>query len=253
MNEAVELFNKAKTCAEAGDSLRALRLAQQAIQKYDGYEDAWLLIGSLSPYVEERISALEKARSLNPTNQQTVALLKEARQLRDDPLGAAAHYEQVGNFDQALKVYNELATRTKDSREFDRIYRQIVRIEGLQKENIHYVAPQSSILRLTFGWPLLYLFLVLVQVGLNPFAHPAFLLWLGLPLVVVGSFLLSISEVRSKHVFWQTVFSEEGEGSNFARLVTAIAGWLLVIFPHLFLLIDSINRLRIFRIPPGPF
>ncbi len=128
-----------------------------------------------------------------------------------------------------------------------------IRIEGLRRENIRYVAPQSSITRLTFGWPLLYLFLVLMQVGLNPFVHPAFLLWLGLPLVLIGSFLLSISEVRSKHVFWQTVFSEEGEGSSFARLVTAVAGWLLVIFPHLFLLLDSINRLRVFRIPPEPF
>jgi len=252
-NEAIELFNKAKGCAETGEGLRALRLAQQATQKYDGYEDAWLLIADLSSYVDQRMAALEKAHALNPKNIQTITLLEDARQLRDDPLGAAAHYEQAGNFDKALKVYNELATRTKDSREFDQIYRQIVRIEGLQKENIHYVAPQSSILRLTFGWPLLYLFLVLVQVGLNPFAHPAFLLWLGLPLVGIGSFLLSISEIRSKHVFWQKVFFEEGEGSSFARLVTAAAGWLLVIFPHLFLLLDSINRLRIFRIPHEPF
>jgi len=252
-NEAVQLFNKAKACAETGEVLRALRLAQQATQEHDGYEDAWLLIANLSSYVDERITALEKAHVLNPTNLQTITLLEDARQLRDDPLGAAAHYEQAGNFDKALKLYNELANRTKDSRQFDQIYRQIVRIEGIQKENIHYVTPQSSILRLTFGWPLLYLFLVLVQVGLNPFAHPAFLLWLSLPLVGVGSFLLSISEVRSKHVFWQKVFSEEGEGSRSARFVTAAAGWLLVIFPYLFLLLDSINRLRIFRIPHKPF
>jgi len=252
-NEAVELFNKARTCAETGDVLRALRLAQQATQKYDGYEDAWLLVAELSSHVDQKIATLEKAHALNLANVQTVTLLDEACHLRDDPLRAAIHYEQVGKFDKALKIYNELATKAKDSREFDQIYRQIVRIEGLQKENIHYVAPQSSILRLAFGWPLLYLFLVLMQVGLNPFAHPAFLLWLGLPLVVVGSFLLSISEIRSKHVFWQKVFSEEGEGSSSARLATAAAGWLLVIFPHLFLLLDSINRLRIFRIPHEPF
>ena len=100
---------------------------------------------------------------------------------------------------------------------------------------------------------MLYLFLVLVQVGLKPFEHRAFLLWLCLPLVVVGSFLLSVSEVRSRHVFWQKLFSEEGDGSNFARLVTAVAGWVLVILPHLLLLIDSIRRLQNFRIPPEPF
>jgi hypothetical protein len=49
------------------------------------------------------------------------------------------------------------------------------------------------------------------------------------------------------------MFSEEGEGSGFARFLTAAAGWLLIIFPLLFLLLDSINRLRVFKIPPEPF
>lgn len=253
ISEAEELLARAKTCVQNGDVSRALYFSQQAAQKYDDCEEAWLLIGKLASYVDQRIAALEKARAINPANTQTAVLLEDARRLRDDPLGAAAHYEQCGDFDEALKVYNELAARTTDSREFDRIYKHITRIESLQKEKISYVAPRSSIMRLTVGWPLLYLFLVLMQVGLNPFAHPSFILWLGLPLVVLGSFLLSISEIRSRHAFWQTIFSEEGEGSNFARLVTAAAGWLLVIFPHLFLLIDSINRLRAFHVPPKPF
>lgn len=252
-NEAVELIKQAIACQENGDMIRAIRLAEQSTQIDDGYEDAWLLIGKLSSPVSQRIKALEKANAINPSNMQTVVLLKQARQQRDDPLGAAAHYEQAGNFDKALEIYNELITTTKDSREFDRLYKQITRIEGLQKENISYVAPQASITRLTFGWPLLYLFLILMQEGLNPFAHPALQLWLGLPLVVVGSFLLSISEVRSRHIFWQKLFSEEGEGSTLARSVTTAAGWLLVIFPYLFLLLDSINRLRVFKIPPEPF
>lgn len=253
LGEAQELLEKAKTCVQNGDVSRAVYFAQQATQKDMDYEEAWLLIGRIASYVDQRIAALEKARAINPANTQTVVLLQDARRLRDDPLGAAAHYEQRGEFDEALKVYNELAARTVDAREFDRIYKQITRIEALQKEKISYVAPRSSIIRLTVGWPLLYLFLVLVQVGLNPFAHPSFILWLGLPLVALGSYLLSISEIRSRHAFWQTIFSEEGDGSNFARLVTAAAGWLLVIFPHLFLLIDSINRLRVFHIPPKPF
>jgi tetratricopeptide (TPR) repeat protein len=252
-HEAEELLNKAKACVQTGDVGRALYFAQQATRKYDGHEDAWLLIAKLSSHVDLRISALEKAHAINPANAKTNILLDDARLLRNDPLGAAAHYEQRGDFDEALRVYNELATRTKDSREFDRIYKQIIRIESLQKEKISYVAPRSSIIRLTIGWPLLYLFLVLIQVGLNPFAHPSFLLWFGLPLVVLGSFLLSISEIRSRHAFWQTMFSEEGEGSGFARFLTAAAGWLLIIFPLLFLLLDSINRLRVFKIPPEPF
>ena len=184
---------------------------------------------------------------------QTALILEDARHLRDDPLNAAGRFEQLGKFDDALKVYNELAAKAKDSREFDRFYKHIVRLEGLQNEKIRYISPASSIARLTFGWPLLYLFLILVQVGLNPFTHPALYLWLGLPLVAAGSFLLSLAEIRSRHMIWQKLFSEQGDGSNFARLITAAAGWLLVTFPHLLLLLDSINRLRDFRIPPEPF
>jgi hypothetical protein len=150
-------------------------------------------------------------------------------------------------------MYNELAAKTKDLQKFDHIYLQIARLERLKRENIQYVAPRSSIWRLTFTWPLLYFFLVLVQVGLNPFAHPAIFLWLGLPWVFGGSFLLSLSEVRSRHTIWNKVFSERGEGSSFARVITAIAGWIMVILPHIILLLDSINRLRMFVIPPEPF
>lgn len=251
--ESQELLLQAKECAKNGNMVRALQIARQAVQKREEFEDAWLLIAELSTDVHQRIAALEKAHSLNPSNQGTRSLLHISRQLRDDPLGLAAHYEQVGKFDEALQVYNDAATRTKDSREFDRIYRQILRVEGLQKEKIQYVAPRTSIARLTFGWPLLYFFLVMVHVGLKPLTYPAFHLWLGLPMVAVGSFLLSLSEVRSKHAIWEKLFLEEGDGSNFARLVTAAAGWMLVIFPHLLLLIDAINRLRILKIPPEPF
>jgi hypothetical protein len=94
--------------------------------------------------------------------------------------------------------------------------------------------------------------LVLIQVGLNPFRHFALYLWLGLPLVVLGSFLLSLAEVRSNHVVWQTVFDEHGDGSNFARLITAATGWFLVLIPHVLLVLDSLNRLQNFKIPPMP-
>jgi hypothetical protein len=71
--------------------------------------------------------------------------------------------------------------------------------------------------------------------------------------VVVGSFLLSLAEVRSNHVVWQKLFDEHGDGSSFARLVAAAAGWFLVILPHLLIILDSLNRLQSFKIPPEPF
>jgi tetratricopeptide (TPR) repeat protein len=163
-------------------------------------------------------------------------------------------YEAEGELEQARQALMELASVTKDSYEFDRIYREISRIESLQDENITHISPAHSIARMTFGWPLLYLALALVQVGLNPIAHPAWYLWLGLPVVLVGGFLLAIAEVRSRNPFWKTVFAEESAaGSDMARTSAAIGGWILVITPYALLLVEALNRLQTFQIPRPPY
>jgi tetratricopeptide (TPR) repeat protein len=253
VNYAESLLAQAKAHAQRNEMDVALDLARQAVKEKHDYEEAWLLIGRISPVVDERLTALEKANQLNPSNRETVSALKQARYLKANPLSAAVRLEQMGKLEEALAAYQELAARARNSKEFDHIYRQIIRIEGLKKENIRHVATASSIARLTFGWPLLYLSLALVQTGLNPFAHPTFYLWLGLPFVILGSFLLSLAEVRSKHVLWEKLFDEHGEASTFARLVAATAGWFFVLVPHILIVFDSLNRLHNFTIPPMPF
>lgn len=251
--EAADLFLQARTAAERNDRDEALRLARQAVEKEPAYEPAWALIGKLSRNLEEQLLALERAYRLNPSNPETISELKQARYLKTNPLNMAKQLEQQGRFEEALRAYEEAAPRSRNSQEFDQIYKQILRIEGLKREKIRYVAPASTITRLTFGWPFLYLSLVLVQVGLNPFAHPAIYLWLGFPFVILGGFLLSLAEVRTRHMFWQKLFAEQGDGSDFARLVTAATGWFLIIVPHVLIVFDSLNRLRYFTIPPMPF
>ena len=249
---AASLLRQARVHSDQNEIDTALALAWQALENRENYEEAWLLIGKISPTHDQQITALEKACQLNPANTEAAAALRQARYLKANPMSAATRWEQMGRFDEALKVYHELASKTKSSKDFDHIYKQIIRIEGLQDEKIRYVAPTSAITRLTFGWPALYLSLVLIQVGLNPFRHFAIYLWLGLPLVVLGSFLLSLAEVRSNHFIWQKVFDEHGDGSNFARLITAATGWFLVLIPHVLLALDSLNRLQSFKIPPVP-
>lgn len=251
--DSINLFKQAEAHAERSEVDAALQLVKQALEKHDGHEHGWLLLGRLSTNIDQKIEALERAHQLNPSNKETVAALEELQYLKANPVWAAARLERLGKMEEALLAYQEAASKAKNSREFDHIYKQILRIEGLKNENIRYVAPSSSIARLTFTWPLLYLSLALVQVGLNPFAHPVFYLWLGLPIVIVGSFLLSLAEVRSNHIVWQKIFAEQGDGSQFARLVTASVGWFLIILPHILLILDSLNRLQNFRIPPMPF
>lgn len=251
--EALQLLKQAKAYLEKKDKESALYLAMQAVAKDQKLEEAWLLIGDTSPDLNQQISAFEHAQSLNPKRSETAAALENARAFRDDPLSFAVQLERAGKIDEALEMYEQLAARAKDLQKFDHIYMQIARLESLKKENIQYVAPSSSIWRLAFTWPLLYLFLVLVQVGLHPITHPEIFLWLGLPLVFAGSLLLSISEVHSRHVIWRKIFYERGEGSKFARAITGIAGWIMVILPHIILVLDSITRLKFFVVPPRPF
>ena len=252
-DEAIDLLTRARSHADQNEIAIALRLAEQASEKNSDNEDAWLLIGKLSSNLEQRIHALENVCQLNPSNQETAITLEELRYLKANPMSAAARLEQSGKMEEALQAYQDAAGKAKNSREFDHIYNQILRIEALQKEKIRYVAPAMSILRLTFVWPLLYFSLSLLQMGLNPLAHPSFYACLGLPLVGVGSFLLSVAEVRSRHLVWQKLFGEQGDGSQFARFVTAAAGWFLIIIPHVLLFLDSLNRLQNFKIPAMPF
>jgi tetratricopeptide (TPR) repeat protein len=251
--DARQLLKQAKARLHQKDKENALSYAMQAVEKDEKLEEAWLVIGYAATEVHQQIRAFEKALQLNPHHKETLVALENARNRKDDPLDYAVQLERLGKVDDALQLYNELAAKTQDLKTFDHIYQQISRLERLKKEKIQYVAPTSAIWRLTFTWPLLYFFLVFVQVGLNPFAHQAILLWMGLPWVFAGSFLLSISEVRFHHPIWRKVFGERGDGSSFARTMTAAAGWLMVIFPHLILLLDSLNRLRTFVIPPEPF
>lgn len=251
-DEAVALLNQAKVHAERNDIANAHQLAIQAVEKWSDYEDALLLVGRISPDVDQRIAALKKAYKLNPSNPEIVSALKQAQYLKTNPLSEARRLEQAGKFEEALEVYKNLAGKAKNSRDFDHIYKQILRIEGLQDENIRYVPPVTSIARLTGGWPLLYLSLIFVQMGLNPFKHFSFFLSLGLPLVLVGSFLLALAEIRTQHIVWQKLFDEQGDGSSFARLVTATIGWFLVLVPHILLILDSLSRLQNFKIPPIP-
>jgi tetratricopeptide (TPR) repeat protein len=253
IDDAIALFNQAKAHALQNDLTTALQLARQAVEKREDYEEAWLLIGRISPDMDQQIVALEKASRLNPSNTETASALKQTRYLKANPMDAAARLEELGKFEEALKVYEVQAAIAKNLKDFDHIQKQIIRINRLREEKIRHVAPTSSIARLTFGWPLLYLSLALMQMGLNPLKHPNFYLWLGLPLVILGGFLLALAEVRSHHVIWQKFFREQGAGSSFARSVAASTGWFLVLIPHVWLVLDSWNRLRNFTIPSLPF
>ncbi|HSB01156.1 MAG TPA: hypothetical protein VLE49_10930, partial [Anaerolineales bacterium] len=130
--EAIDLFNQAKAYEERKDLNTALQLAMQAVEKCEDYEEAWLMIGTISPDMNQQFAALEKAAKLNPSNTKTASALKQIRYLKTNPMDVAARLEEAGKFEEALKIYEVQAAVTKDLKEFDRIYNKIMRIEGLR-------------------------------------------------------------------------------------------------------------------------
>ena len=181
----------------------------------------------------------------DPADKAARDALKRFKHYQRNPLDLAAYYEDEGEQDKALKLYHSLAARAGDTSEFDRIYKNITRIEFTQNTNI---------LRLSSGLPLLYFFEIMIQEGLNPIKHPAPHLWIGLPAVALGSFFLAVAGIRSKHPIWQRWFGEyESRGSTAARILLSVAGWFLILAPHLVLALDSIVRLQNFEIPAMPW
>jgi len=283
-----ELLRLGAEAARAGRRLDARAIFMRVVDAEPHNEVAWMWLTGLVDDLEDKIIACENVLTINPANERVKVYLETLLQQKaaiasqlasenkvkvqqpatsvppqateprsakvPDLLSQAEQLEYGGKIEAALKAYEQLAAKTKDSQTFDHVYRQIVRLEGLQREKIRFVPPASSILRMTLTWPLLYASFALIQIGLNPIAHLSFFLWLGLlPIVVLGSFLLAVSEVRTRHVIWKKLFLEEGSGSGFARIVLALAGWVFVLVPFALMLMNSLARLQNFQIPPEPF
>jgi tetratricopeptide (TPR) repeat protein len=271
--------------AREGRKVEARDLLLGVVEEDPQNETAWMWLTGLVDALDDKIIACENILTINPSNDRVRAylaqLLAEQNQLDrlkeavvqvpqqlpvSEPLpqttiepvipdwALARHYEMEGQYDKALEAYKTMAASVKDSREFDRLYKEIIRIEGLQKEKIAYVSPSSTIVRMAFGWPVLYTFLVLVQVGGKFFSYPAWYLWLGIPVVGFGSFLLALSEVNARSPIWRMLFQDENSrGTSYARFMASASGWLLILFPHLLLFSDSLARLHNFKVPVFPY
>ena len=282
-----ELLRRGVDAARAGRRVEARETMLRVVDIEPRNELAWMWLTGLVDDLEDKIIACENVLIINPDNEKVRAYLgtllhqraaiasqiarekqtavQRSAALKPRPtasvpgrvpelLSQAEQLEHNGQIPEAIQAYERLAANTRDARKFDHIYRQIVRLEGLQREKIRFVSPMVSLLRMTSTWPILYLSFSLIQNGLNPIAHPSFFLWMSLlPFVALGSFLLALSEVRTRHVIWQKLFLEEGSDSIFARGALTAAGWMLVIVPFALMLMNSLARLQSFQIPPPPF
>ncbi len=252
--ELDETLAYARACYDKKEHGQALLVVQDILRQENRHVGAWLLFAELATGIDDKVRAYESVLRANPSNAEAREALARFRHFQRDPLDLAAYYEEEGRLDEAIAMYQDIAARAGSSSEFDRAYREIVRLEDLKIERVRYVRPVVGIARMSVGLPLLYLLLVLLQEGLNPLKHFTPYLWVGAPFVVLGSFLIAVATVRSRHPIWQRLFGERGGGgSKVARWTVALAGWFLVLMPHLLLALDSLARLAAFDPPPLPY
>jgi len=253
-SEIDKLVHQARWIVENGRPEDALLQVQSILREDDSRNDAWQLFAELSTGIDDKVRAYTAMVRNNPSDEAAREALKRFKHYQRNPLDLAAYYEDEGEQEKALELYHSLAAHAGDSSEFDRIYKNITRIQYTQNLDIRHVRPATNILRLSAGFPLLYFFEMLIQEGLNPIKHPAPHLWFGLLMVAAGGFLLAVAGIRSKHPIWQRWFGEyESRGSTPARVLLSIAGWFLALVPHLILALDSVVRLQTFEIPPMPW
>ena len=209
-------------------------------QKYVSV-DAWRLLAEQSAEMEEQIRALEKLLEIAPEDTQAKGELSRLKHFRENPLDLAAFHEEQGNIDKAITIYTLAAQNPTFKKQWNQIYWKIIGLENLQQENITHVTPAVSIARLTFGPSLLYFVLVLIQVGINPLADPEPVLWIGLPWVVLGGFMIALASVRSHNPLWTMLFKNPGaNGTPASRFIMTLVGWILVLLPYTVLFLSAI-------------
>ncbi len=275
-----ELIQQAITAARNGQEQRARGLFLEVVSLDPKNEVAWMWLSGLLESLDEQISACEKVLIINPGNTRTYVYLNELKKKRGDiesqrvetkssefsinvntdahppkyNVDLAVQLEEQGHRDKALEVYKTLAAKTKDYHEFDRIYHQVLRLENLETEKIKHISSFASLIRLSIGWPILYILLILVQGGLKLFVWSTLYLWTGLIWISIGGFFIALTEIRSQHVIWTKLFADNSAGgSSLARFLVGATGWLLISISLLILLFDSVNRLRHFVIPIPPY
>jgi tetratricopeptide (TPR) repeat protein len=207
--------------------------------------EAWRLLAELAAEIDERARALQKLVRLAPEDAHAREELQRLRHFQKNPLDLAAMYEEQGELEKAIDAYSRAALQPQTKGQWTNIYWKITRLENLRLEKITHISPVISIARLTAGPPLLYLLLMLIQVGINPLAHSEPFLWLGFCIVLLGAFMVALAAVRSRHRVWLVLFKDIGAGGTpLARRAMAAAGWMLVVMPHLMLVANAYFRLQ---------
>jgi len=241
-------LQKAISLAKARKTEQALNLMRTVVLDYESSPEAWRLIVELSPDMDEQIHALDKLVTLTPEDERSKETLNHLRHLKKNPHELATIHEEQGDVEKAIDYYYQALAQEHLKDKWYDIDQKIMQLKMRLNENIEHVSPAISITRLAAGPSLLYFLLVLIEVGINPFANPEPILWIGFLLTMLGSFMIALATVRSHHRLWLKLFKDlSAGGSPLARIAMGMAGWFLLLIS--FSLLFFMDYLRLLHNP----
>ena len=225
---------------QEGNIELALTRLREVVKGDPDSETAWILIIENSNDLEEHERAYKRLYEINPTEKRK-ADLDRTRHFISNPFDLAVHYEEEGKIDKAIEIYETLAPKAQGRSEWDRLFREIDRLKEHKEEQIIHISPKATIARLIPGAPLLFLFVLIIQIGYD-FRYLTLLHGIEFIMVIFGSFLAAVAAVSSEHKIWQKLQSAGGRGSKQLRMVVGAAGNTILFLPFILLGIEAYAR-----------
>ena len=243
-NQAVKEENRlAEAIALAGNG--RFQEARDALIKLaesdQNHIQIWLLLSTLVDNIEDKIVALENVLQLKPHHNDAQKLLKRRLQGEVDKLTQGRAFEKKHDLKNAIVAYETAVIISPIEEEKEIAQRRLDELN--QRYNPRKTTSNRlTLVRLTAGPLILYGLLLFVHSGMNPSRLP-WSSYLGGLIVLVGTLLGTAVRHTGKQAFWQKLPPFIAQN----RKVLALVGFFIALIPFILLIMNSMNRLAIYR------
>lgn len=233
----------AKAIALAGDG--RFQKARDSLIKLaesdQNHIQTWLLLSTLVDNIEDKIVALENVLQLKPHHNDAQKLLKRRLQGEVDKLTQGRAFEKKHDLKNAILAYETAVIISPIEEEKEIAKRRLDELNQRYSPR-KTTSNRLTLVRLTAGPPILYGLLLFVHSGMNPSRLP-WSSYLGGLVVLLGTLLGTAVRHTAKQAFWQKLppFITQN------RTVLALVGFLIALIPFILLIMNSMNRLAVYR------
>jgi hypothetical protein len=251
---ADELYREALLAYKNGRAHQSRFNLQQIVRSHPTYLKAWLGLAQVAQTPAQRIVALETVVAIDPTHAKGTAVLQKLKLNHHDNLALGRAYEEVGQLSKAQAAYQQAARHASSSADRHIAAKHAREIEArLKTQTQAKAAPKTitltdvntTLTRLAFGPVILYFLLLMIHGGLNPLRIP-WLFYLAMPVVGLGSLLITGATSTPDHPFWKKIVGAQGITDQGMIMGLTAVGLLLLSIPFGMIFVSSIHRFIVY-------